>query len=224
MTQSEGLIDTHFGQLEGADRAFLNSLLVALRTRDADTYEHSARAVVFGSAIGRACGLDAISLRALELGALLHDIGKIGVPDAILRKPGKLDSREWERMRRHPRDGRGILLGLSFLEDAARVVLQHHENWDGTGYPLGLRGEEIDLNARILAVADAFDAMVSDRVYRPARSYEAAVEELDRCAGMQFDPLVVEAFHRVPRGLCEGASPGGRALTPRAGFAAAPGR
>ena len=102
-------------------------------------------------------------------------------------------------MREHPVHGQKILRGIEFLEGAARVVAQHHEKWDGTGYPLGLKGEEIDFCARIFAVADAFDAMVSDRVYRVGRPYEVALEELGRCAGVQFDPQVVEAFRHVPR-------------------------
>ncbi|HEX8117443.1 MAG TPA: HD domain-containing phosphohydrolase, partial [Pyrinomonadaceae bacterium] len=127
-----------------------------------------------------------------------HDIGKIGVPDAILRKPAKLTEEEWVRMREHPSHGQKILRGIEFLEGAARVVAQHHEKWDGSGYPLGLKGEEIDLCARIFAVADAFDAMISDRVYRAGRTYEAALAELEDYAGAQFDPRVVEAFRRVP--------------------------
>jgi HD-GYP domain-containing protein (c-di-GMP phosphodiesterase class II) len=136
---------------------------------------------------------------SLEFGALLHDIGKIGVPDAILRKPAKLTEEEWVRMRQHPLHGQQILGGIGFLEGAARVVAQHHEKWDGSGYPLGLRGEEIDLCARIFAVADAFDAMTSDRVYRKGKSYEAAAREVDEWAGRQFDVEVVKAFHRVPQ-------------------------
>jgi HD-GYP domain-containing protein (c-di-GMP phosphodiesterase class II) len=124
--------------------------------------------------LGREYGLNSEQMKALEFGSLLHDIGKIGVPDSILR-------------------------GIEFLQGAARVVAQHHEQWNGTGYPLGLRGEEIDINARIFAVADAFDAITSDRVYRRGKSYEAAAQELDDWAGRQFDPKVVEAFHRVPK-------------------------
>jgi HD-GYP domain-containing protein (c-di-GMP phosphodiesterase class II) len=130
---------------------------------------------------------------------MLHDIGKIGVPDAILRKPAKLTEEEWVNMRQHPVHGREILKGINFLQGAARVVAQHHEKWDGSGYPLGLKGADIDINARIFMVADAFDAMISDRVYRAGRSYEEAAEELDRCTGQHFDPEIVRAFHRVPR-------------------------
>jgi len=128
----------------------------------------------------------------------LHDIGKIGVPDAILRKPAKLTDEEWERMREHPLHGQQILRGIEFLKGAAKVVAQHHEKWDGSGYPLGLKAEDIDICARIFSVADAFDAITSDRVYRKGRPYEAAAQELDEWAGRQFDPKVVEAFHRVP--------------------------
>jgi HD-GYP domain-containing protein (c-di-GMP phosphodiesterase class II) len=135
----------------------------------------------------------------VKLGALLHDIGKIGVPDAVLRKPAKLNHEEWDKMKLHPLHGQKILRNIKFLEGASRVVSQHHEQWDGSGYPYGLRGEDIDLSARIFAVVDAFDAMISDRVYRKGRPYEAALEELERCSGTQFDPLVVEAFKHVPR-------------------------
>jgi len=149
--------------------------------------------------LGREYGLATDRMKALEFGSLLHDIGKIGVPDSILRKPAKLTEEEWVRMREHPLHGQQILRGIEFLEGAARVVAQHHEKWDGSGYPLGLIAEDIDLCARIFAVADAFDAMTSDRVYRRGKSYEAAAQELDDWAGKQFDPKVVEAFHRVPK-------------------------
>jgi len=190
---------SHFDESEEVERAVLNSLLVALKTRDADTYDHSKRTVRISLLLGRECGLDHSELRSLEFGALLHDLGKIGVPDNILRKPGTLNAFEWAMMRRHPLLGQEILSGLRFLDDARTIVAQHHEKWDGSGYPLGLSGEEILLSARVLFVADAFDAMTSDRVYRPAKSYEEAVAELDRCAGTHFDPRVIAAFHRFPR-------------------------
>ena len=137
--------------------------------------------------------------KSLEFGSLLHDIGKIGVPDLILRKPAKLTPEEWVLMRQHPVHGQQILRGIEFLEGAARVVAQHHEKWDGSGYPLGLSGEDIDICARIFSVADAFDAITSDRVYRKGKPYKAAADELDVWAGKQFDPEVVAAFHRVPQ-------------------------
>jgi response regulator RpfG family c-di-GMP phosphodiesterase len=185
--------------LEGSYRMTLKALVAALETRDTDTHGHSERVVNFSLRLGRELGLDKDQLRSLEFGSLLHDIGKIGIPDAILRKPAHLTDEEWQQMRQHPSLGQRILAGIEFLEGAARVVAEHHEKWDGSGYPLGLRGREIDFNARIFAVVDAFDAMVSNRVYRAGKSYELAAAELDRCAGQHFDPDVVAAFHRVPR-------------------------
>jgi putative nucleotidyltransferase with HDIG domain len=192
-------LDRALLSLEDAYRSTLKALTAALETRDAETHGHSERVVTFSLRLGRELGLDKAQMTALEFGSLLHDIGKIGVPDAILRKPAKLDEAEWAKMREHPLHGQQILREIEFLEGAARVVAQHHERWDGSGYPLRLEGEEIDLNARIFAVADAFDAMISDRVYRRGRSYEAAAQELNEWAGRQFDPQVVAAFHRVPR-------------------------
>jgi len=185
--------------LGDAYRSTLKSLTAALEARDSETSGHSERVVNFSLRLGREIGLDEEGLRSLEFGSLLHDIGKIGVPDAILRKPAALSESEWVRMREHPMHGQKILSGIRFLEGAARVVAQHHERWDGTGYPLGLCGAQIDLNARIFSVADTFDAITSDRVYRKGRSYGAAVAELEEWAGRQFDPDVVEAFRRVPR-------------------------
>lgn len=185
--------------LEDSYRTTLKALTASLETRDSETHGHSERVVSFSLRLGREMCLEREQMRSLEFGSLLHDIGKIGVPDAILRKPAALTSTEWSKMRLHPLLGQQILRGIEFLEGASRVVAQHHEKWDGSGYPLGLRGAEIDLNARIFAVADAFDAMTSDRVYRAGRSYEVAASELDEFAGTQFDPEVVAAFHRVPR-------------------------
>jgi response regulator RpfG family c-di-GMP phosphodiesterase len=190
-------LDGALQSLEEAYRSTLKALTAALDKRDSETAGHSDRVVSFSLRLGRELRLDAEQMRSLEFGSLLHDIGKIGVPDAVLRKPSRLTEEEWEEMRQHPWHGRQILRGIEFLKGAARVVAQHHERWDGTGYPLGLRGEEIDLNARIFAVADAFDAITSDRVYRKGRAYEAALAELVEWAGRQFDPRVVEAFRRV---------------------------
>jgi putative nucleotidyltransferase with HDIG domain len=192
-------LDRALNSLEGAYRSTLKALTAALETRDSETHGHSERVVTYSLRLGREYGLSSAEMKALEFGSLLHDIGKIGVPDSILRKPAKLTEEEWVLMREHPLHGQMILRGIEFLQGAARVVAQHHEKWDGTGYPLGLCKEEIDICARIFAVADAFDAITSDRVYRRAKSYEAAAQELDDWAGRQFDPKVVEAFHRVPK-------------------------
>src|SRR5213594_789025 len=192
-------LDQALDSVENAYRATLRALTAALETRDAETHGHSERVVTFSLRLGREYGLTGPQMKSLEFGSLLHDIGKIGVPDAILRKPAKLTDEEWIRMREHPVHGQQILRGIKFLEGAARVVAQHHEKWDGSGYPLQLKAEEIDVCARIFAVADAFDAITSDRVYREGRSYEAAARELDEWSNRQFDPKVVEAFHRVPK-------------------------
>lgn len=192
-------LDNALNSLEDAYRSTLKALTAALETRDLETHGHSERVVTYSLRLGKEYGLDKRRMKALEFGSLLHDIGKIGVPDLILRKPAKLTEEEWVLMKEHPLHGQQILRGIEFLEGAARVVAQHHEKWNGSGYPLGLCGEEIDLCARIFSVADAFDAMTSDRVYRKGKSYEAAATELDEWAGRQFDPLVVEAFHRVPK-------------------------
>ena len=190
-------LDGALQSLEGAYRTTLKALVTALETRDSETHGHSERVVAFSLRLGREMDLSEEELTSLEFGSLLHDIGKIGVPDAVLRKPAPLTEPEWYEMRKHPIHGEQILCGIEFLGGAARVVAQHHERWDGTGYPVGLRGVEIDLNARIFAVADAFDAITSDRVYRVGKSYEAAARELQEWAGTQFDPAVVEAFRRV---------------------------
>ena len=192
-------LDQALNSLEDAYRSTLRALTAALETRDLETHGHSERVVTYSLRLGREYGLDSQRTKALEFGSLLHDIGKIGVPDSILRKPAKLTDEEWVLMRQHPVHGQQILRGIEFLEGAAKVVAQHHEKWDGTGYPLGLTGDDIDMCARIFSVADAFDAMTSDRVYRKGKPYEAAAQELDDWAGKQFDPKVVEAFHRVPK-------------------------
>lgn len=192
-------VDKALEEVENSYRTTLKALVQALETRDFETHGHSERVVTFSLRLGHEIGLDKDALRNLELGALLHDIGKIGVPDAILRKPAALNEEEWNKMKLHPQHGQQILRNIPFLECAAHLVAQHHEKWDGTGYPYGLRGEDIDLSARIFAVVDAFDAIISDRVYRPGRPYRDAVEELERFAGTQFDPLVVEAFKNVPQ-------------------------
>jgi putative two-component system response regulator len=209
-TYLERTVEQRTRELDGALRSLrlayrttLKALVAALEARDSETHGHSERVVSFSLRLGQELGLDVEQTRSLEFGSLLHDIGKIGVPDAVLRKPARLTEDEWEEMRLHPIHGREILRGIEFLEGAARVVAQHHERWDGSGYPAGLKGEGIDINARIFAVADAFDAITSDRVYRGGRPYEAALAELEKHAGVQFDPAVVAAFRRVPRGEWE---------------------
>lgn len=179
-------------------RATLRALAGALEARDFETAGHSDRVVAYSLRLGRELGLGHKELIALEQGALLHDIGKIGVRDSILLKSGKLTEGEWVEMREHINYGLRIINGIDFLSGAAPVVGEHHEKYDGTGYPSRLQGEMIHLNARIFAVADAFDAITSDRPYRKAASYDDARTELVANSGRHFDPSVVNAFLKVP--------------------------
>jgi putative nucleotidyltransferase with HDIG domain len=179
-------------------RATLRALAAALEARDVETKGHSDRVVAYCIGLGKQLGLSGRDLITLEHGALLHDIGKIGVPDAILLKRGSLSEEEWAHMRRHVDYGAEILRGIDFLQGATQIVAQHHERFDGSGYPHGMTAESICLGARIFAVADAVDAMTSDRPYREARPFEAAAEEMIRCSGTHFDPKVVSAFTSVP--------------------------
>ena len=185
-------------QLEDTYRSTLEALGSAIDTRDVGTHAHSRRVRGYSLAIARAHGVPAADLRDIEHGVLLHDIGKIGIPDAILLKPGPLTPAEWKIMRTHPEIGRDMIEQIPFLRGAVPIVYHHHERWDGTGYPLALRGEDIPLGARIFAVADAFDAMTFDRPYSRAISLEDARTEIQRCAATHFDPAVVTSFGTVP--------------------------
>ncbi len=192
-------LDRALEDVENSYRATLKVLVQALEARDCETHGHSERVVTFSLRLAHELGLEKEKMRSLELGALLHDIGKIAVPDRILRKPAKLTEKEWDKMKLHPMQGYKIMREIPFLRDAAKIVAEHHERWDGNGYPNQLRGEEIDFTARIFSVADAFDAMISDRVYKKGRSFEDAVSELVKNAGTQFDPEVVAAFKNIPK-------------------------
>jgi response regulator RpfG family c-di-GMP phosphodiesterase len=179
-------------------RATLRALAEALEARDFETRGHSDRVVAYCLRLGKEVGLAHSDLIRLEQGALLHDIGKIGVPDAILLKRGPLTADEWTEMRQHITHGLRIIDRIDFLSGARPVVGQHHEKYNGSGYPGGLRGKAIHINARIFAVADAFDAITSDRPYRAARSYSEARAEIIACTDTHFDPEVVKAFLRIP--------------------------
>jgi putative two-component system response regulator len=179
-------------------RATLRALAGALEARDVETAGHSDRVVAYSLRLGRELGLSHRELISLEQGALLHDIGKIGIRDSILMKRGSLTEAEWVEMREHINHGLRIIGGIDYLSGAAPVVGEHHEKYDGSGYPLGLKGENIHINARIFAVADAFDAITSDRPYRKAASYAEARAEMIANGGNHFDPAVVRAFLSVP--------------------------
>jgi response regulator RpfG family c-di-GMP phosphodiesterase len=176
----------------------LNGLVSALDLRDSETQWHSRRVGLYARRLAEALGVRDRELDDIERGAMLHDIGKIGVRDAVLLKPGPLNEEEWQEMRRHPGLGYDILKHIKFLERARLIPLHHQERWDGSGYPNGLRGPEICLGARIFAVVDTYDAITSNRPYRAARAYEVARMEIEKHAGTQFDPEVVAAWLTVP--------------------------
>lgn len=181
-------------ELEDTYLSTLQALSNALDLRDAQTRGHSRRVTAYSVLMARAMGFEGRDLAAIVQGSLLHDVGKIGVPDGILKKPDELTDEEWAEMRQHPQWGYEMLQGIDFLEGALPVVLYHQERWDGTGYPNGLKGDEIPLASRIFAVTDTFDAMTSERPYRTAYSPEAAKREIMKQAGLQFDPKVVKVF------------------------------
>ena len=177
----------------------LDGMVAVLDYRDSETQWHSRRVARYSRRIAQAMGVTSpAGLMTIERGALLHDIGKIGVRDAVLLKPGPLDTSEWIEMREHPELGWALLQRIEFLKEASLIVLQHQERYDGRGYPSALRGEQIVLGARIFAVSDTYDAITSDRPYRKAQTYEAARAEIARVAGTQLDPAVVQAWLSIP--------------------------
>ena len=194
-------LQTAMGSLERSYDITLEALGDALDLKDAETEGHSKRVTAFTIAIARAMGLSRDQIAVIARGAFLHDIGKMAIPDAILRKPGALDPDEVAIMREHSYRGYQMLKKIPFLGEASEIVYSHQERYDGTGYPRGLKGEEIPLGARIFSVADTLDAITSDRPYRPAQSLPAAREEIQRWAGRQFDPQVVEVFLTMPEKL-----------------------
>jgi HD-GYP domain-containing protein (c-di-GMP phosphodiesterase class II)/HAMP domain-containing protein len=195
-----------FSSLQDAYLATVRALAAAVDAKDPYTRGHSDRVAQFAISIGDSMDLAPEQRTALEMAAYLHDIGKIGISEDILLKPGKLSDEEMGQMRHHPLIGANILKPIAFPWPIAPVVRHHHEHYDGRGYPAGLRGEEIPMLARVLTVADAYEAMISDRPYRRGRSEEDAILELRRCAGTHFDPRVVDAFIRV---LADGAEAAG---------------
>lgn len=198
-------LEAAYAELELTYDRTLTALMSALDARDRETEGHSARVSRLTCLLGEAIGLSGQQLKALERGALLHDIGKIGIKDEILHKPGKLTDEEWKIMRIHPDIGARIVEGIPFLQDTLPVIRYHHERWDGSGYPVGLKDNEIPFQARIFAVADVFDALTSKRTYRDKSSAEEAMEYIKEHSGILFDPLIVEALTRLPyQGLTEG--------------------
>ena len=180
--------------LEESYKATIEAIATALDLRDHETNNHARRVTFLAMAIARRLNMSDSDLANFEKGALLHDVGKIGVPDGYLRKPGPLTAAEWAEMKRHPEYGYRVLARIPFLADALPVILHHHERYDGRGYPGGLAGKDIPLAARIFAAADTYDAITSDRPYRAGSPTSAAVAEITACSGTQFDPAVVRAF------------------------------
>jgi response regulator RpfG family c-di-GMP phosphodiesterase len=175
----------------------IEALVTALDQRGAEAV-HSRKVAAFCMRLGRELALPAADLAVLEQGALIHDVGKIGIPDSILLKNGTLTPEEWTEMKRHPELGYRMLANIPFLDHPRRLVLMHHERFDGKGYPLGLAGEQIPLPARVLHLSEAYESMAGGRSFRAARPAADVRQEISRCAGTQFDPAVVSAFLRIP--------------------------
>jgi putative nucleotidyltransferase with HDIG domain len=187
--------------LEHSYDVTLEALGDALDLKDSETEGHSKRVTAYTIALARAMGISPSEIKVIARGAFLHDVGKMAIPDEILRKPTALSPEEQDIMREHCTRGFNILQKIPFLAEAAEIVCAHQEHYDGSGYPKGAKGGEIPIGARIFAVADALDAITSDRPYRRASSFDAARQEILRCSGTQFDPSVVEVFLKIPNEL-----------------------
>lgn len=198
VVERTGRLHAALHQLENNYESTLQALGAAIDLRDSETAGHSRRVCRYSLEIARAIGWSEKQLENLARGAYLHDIGKLGIPDRILLKPGLLTVEERKLMQRHVQIGFDVVKGIDFLSEASEIVLMHHERYDGGGYPRGLRGSEILLGARIFAIADTLDAITSDRPYRRASAFEPAREIIRKCSGSQFDPLVVDVFLNVP--------------------------
>jgi HD-GYP domain-containing protein (c-di-GMP phosphodiesterase class II) len=185
-------------ELRGSYVATVRALTNAVEARDAYTGKHAERVAAYGLELMRRVDPELAANPQMEFGFLLHDVGKVAIPDGILHKAERLGDEEEGLMRRHPVIGWEILRGIPFLEEAGQIVRYHHERFDGSGYPEGLAGEEIPLPARVFAVADALDAITTDRPYRPAASIAQAREAIARAAGTHFDPRVVDALGEIP--------------------------
>ena len=182
------------GRLAESYERMIEGWALALELRDRETEGHSLRVAGLAVELARVLGIEGEALNILRRGALLHDIGKMGVPDSILKKPGPLDDAEWDIMRQHPAYAYKLIYPIPFLRDAIEIPYGHHERWDGTGYPQGLKGEQIPFAARIFAVVDVWDALSSDQPYRPAWDREQIVRFLREQAGVKFDARVVSAL------------------------------
>lgn len=210
-TNLEGLVTARTQQWKAAladlERSYditLEALGDALDAKDAETFGHTRRVTAFTIAIASKMGLPKEEIRVIARGAFLHDIGKMAIKDEILNKPGKLTPKEVDIMKEHAYHGYRIVSKIPFLTEAAEIVYAHQERYDGTGYPRGLKGDEIPLGARIFSIADTLDAMTVDRPYRSKQSVQAAREEIERWSGRQFDPEIVKVFLEMPENFWEG--------------------
>ncbi|HBA86712.1 MAG TPA: two-component system response regulator [Geobacter sp.] len=204
--QQTEVIRTVMGEINLAYEHTLVALIRALDAREKEVGSHSERVMAYSRLLAEKAGLSQEECVIIGKGALLHDIGKIGVSDNILLKPGKLDEAEWEVMRQHPSIGFEILSGIRYFAGAADLVLCHHERYDGDGYPHGMKGEAIPVCARIFALVDTLDAMTSDRPYRKALTFQAVLDEVVRCSGQQFDPRLVDIFLSIQKESWEAAA------------------
>jgi len=205
MKQQADLLQAH-GELQDAYEATLKGWVRALDFRDNETGDHSRRVTLLTVELARLMGINEDELVHVRRSALLHDIGKIAVPDSILHKTGPLTEAEWDIMRKHPQIAIEMLEPIEYLRPALAIPFNHHERWDGTGYPRGIKGEEIPLAARIFAVVDVWDALSSDRPYRKAWPYEKIVEHMRQQSGTHFDPKVVELFLKMMVGASQAAT------------------
>jgi len=187
------VLDSHIAMMEALGRA--------IAKRDSDTGAHNYRVAWIAAGIAEHMGIEGHAMQALIAGSFLHDVGKIGIPDAILLKPGKLDDAEMTVMRTHVNQGKDIVLGAGWLDGAQDVVAAHHEKWNGSGYPEKLSGDSIPLPARIFAVADVFDALCSKRPYKDPMSFEASMAILEKDTGSHFDPAVMAVFRQMARAI-----------------------
>jgi response regulator RpfG family c-di-GMP phosphodiesterase len=196
-TQTEQIRNT-MNELHTAYNNTLTALVKALDAREKEVGSHSERVMNFSTFMAGKLGLVGKELEQLSKGALLHDIGKIGITDNILLKSGKLSEKEWVEMRRHPQIGYDIMSEISFLKGPAEIILTHHEHFDGNGYPHKLKGRQIPIGSRIFGLVDTLDAMTSDRPYRQALPFDAVISEVKKYCGIQFDPEIVDIFFSIP--------------------------
>lgn len=190
-------IKAAYDTLEATYDQTLASLISALDARDQETEGHSVRVSSMATMLGETLGFTHQQLKVLERGSLLHDIGKIGISDTILHKPGPLTAEEWKIMKLHPNIGAKIVEGIPFLQDTIPLIRHHQERWDGTGYPDGLAGEEIPILARMFSIVDAFDALTSNRPYRVKISIAETLQYLNEQSGILFDPYIVPIFEKL---------------------------